>query len=196
MFIPLTYRTLRSSIVGLGPVSVVICVLFSAASAQESSCKLKLSLINGIKEFQGLKLGMTVEEVRSIVPILAVPPPDEFGLAKTSFSPDFAEKLDKAAFAGIRTVSLEFVDGRLSSIWVGYNNSFKWKTADSALEGLTLELKLPDLWEVKVREKQLACQDFKIGISTVAGGASVRIADETARQTWQARRDAKEDEQP
>ncbi|MFL6546973.1 MAG: hypothetical protein ACJ8LM_17555 [Candidatus Udaeobacter sp.] len=139
---------------------------------------------------------MTPVEVKAIVPVLLVPPPDEFGLSKTSFSPDFAESLDKSQFESIRTVSLEFVDGRLASIWVGYKDSFKWQTIDSAIDGLTKELQLPNGWQPKARERQLVCADFRLAISSVSGGASIRLVDDVAKQLWQDRRTAKENQDP
>jgi hypothetical protein len=139
---------------------------------------------------------MTPVEVKAIVPFLLIPPPDEFGLSKTSFSPDFVEKLDRSLFESIRTVSLEFVDGRLASIWVGYKDSFKWQTIDNAIDGLTKELHLPAGWQPKARERQLVCADFRLAISSVSGGASIRLVDDVAKKLWQDRQTEKENQEP
>jgi hypothetical protein len=176
--------------------ATLILVVVQSSGAQEPGCNLKASNLDAIAEFRGLKLGMTPVEVRAMVPVLLIPPPDEFGLSKTSFSPDFAESLDKSLFESIRTVSLEFIDGRLTSIWVGYKDSFKWQTVDSAIDGLTKELHLPNGWQPKARERQLVCADFRLAISSVSGGASIRLVDDVAKQVWQDRRTAKENQEP
>src|SRR6267154_5864333 len=83
-------------------------VATSAVNAFQSKCRLRLSALPEIQEFSGLKIGMTVEEVQAIVPVIQVPRVDEFGMARTSFSPSFTTNIDKKAFDSIRTVSLEF----------------------------------------------------------------------------------------
>jgi hypothetical protein len=175
-------------------------LLFSLSTtqglSQNSTCKVKQSSLADVKELYGLRLGMTVAEVKQVVSILALPRADEFGLAKTSFTPGLAATLDKSAFPGVRTVSLEFLDGRVSSIWIGYDNRFKWQSTDDALDGLSAELQLPGEWQTKGREKVMVCEDFIIGVSIIANSPSIRIMDETAHSTWLARRDAKEEAKP
>jgi hypothetical protein len=121
---------------------------------------------------------------------------DEFGLSKTSFSPDFNPKINKTAFQGVRTVSLDFLDGRVSSIWIGYNESSKWKTVDEAVKAITQALKLPSAWEAKGRGQQLACGELEIAVTMVAGSPTLRVTDETARETWEKRRTEKEEQEP
>jgi len=167
-----------------------------AVNAINSNCRLQLSALPDIREFKGLRIGMTVEEVQAIVPVIQVPRADEFGMARSSFSPDFTTKIDKKAFESIRTVSLEFVDGRLASIWVGFNGAFKWQTIDAVIDGLNAELHLPAEWQSKSREQQLVCNDFRLGVSLVSNSPSIRITNDTAKQLWQSRREAKEESDP
>jgi len=171
-------------------------VATSAVNAFQSSCQLQLSTLPDIQEFSGLKMGMTVEEVRAIVPVIQVPRADEFGMARASYSPDFMTNLDKKAFDSVRTVSLEFVDGRLASIWVGFNGAFKWQTIDAAIKGLSAELHLPAEWQSKSREQQLVCNDFRLGVSLVSNSPSIRVINDAAKQLWQCRREAKEESEP
>src|SRR5258708_1154980 len=167
-----------------------------AVNAFQSSCQLQLSTLPDIQEFSGLKMGMTGKEVRAIVPVIQVPRADEFGMARASFSPDFMTNLDKKAFDSVRTVSLEFVDGRLASIWVGFNGAFKWQTIDAVIDGLNAELHLPAEWQSKSREQQLVCNDFRLGVSLVSNSPSIRLTNDTAKQLLQSRRQAKEESDP
>jgi hypothetical protein len=171
-----------------------LAVFGISASAQDTSCQLKLAELPQVQEFVGLKIGQTETEAKTIVPVLIMGRSDEFGRSTTSFSPQFAPKLDKTLFTGVRTVSLEFVDGRVASIWVGYSNDFKWRSVDDAMAGLAAELKLPDEWRPKGREQILVCHDFKIGVSSVAGAPSIRLVDANAIRTWDERRAATPDE--
>lgn len=172
----------------------IVCGLLAGAAPPE--CGISMNSLPEIQEFRGLRLGMTVDEVKLIVPIIEVPHADEFGMARTSFSPDFAPKLDKKRFESIRTVSLEFFDQRLASIWVGFNGGFKWQSIDSAIEGLSTELHLPPEWQTKPRERQLVCGDFRLGVSLVSNSPSIRIINDKAKLEWQIRRDAKVDAEP
>jgi hypothetical protein len=165
-----------------------------SAPAQETSCQLKLADLPQVQEFFGLSIGQTVAEAKTIVPILTMGRTDDFGRSTTSFSPEFAPKLDKKLFTGVRTVSLDFVDSRVALIWVGYSNAFKWRSVDDAMAGLAAELKLPDDWHPKGREQFLVCQDFKIGVSSIAGAPSIRLIDSNAIKIWDERRTARPDE--
>jgi hypothetical protein len=190
---------LMMSICGLGRLIQILLLGIAgtiAVNAFQSSCRLQLSSLPDIQEFNGLKMGMTVEEVRAIVPVVQIPRADEFGMARTSFTPVHTTNIDKRAFDAIRTVSLEFVDGRLASIWVGFNGAFKWQTIDAAIDGLSAELHLPAQWRSTSREQQLVCNDFRLGVSLVSNSPSIRIVNDTAKQLWQRRREAKEESEP
>lgn len=179
---------------------ILLLVLTSAAFAQEGQtggqCALTPSQLSQMPELKGLRPGMTVEEVKALAPSLEMGPQDDFGLSKTSFSPDFNPKLNKAAFQGVRTISLDFLDGRVSSIWIGYNDSFKWKTIEDVVKALTQSLKLPNAWEAKGRGQQLTCGGLEIAVTMVAGSPTLRITDEPARKTWEQRRSEKAESEP
>ncbi len=68
---------------------------------------------------------------------------DEFGVSKTSISPFFDPRFDKASFADVRTISLDFLDGKLVALWIGYESTFKWKTLDEFVAGISKSLNLP-----------------------------------------------------
>jgi hypothetical protein len=137
---------------------------------------------------------MTIEQVRALTPAAQMMSPDDLGFATTSFSPDFNPQIAKDAFPGVRTVSLEFVDGKLSTIWIGFNKSFKWKTLEEFVPGMSAELGIPDgAWTAESSKPKLKCVEFQIEASMIAGGPSIKLIDAAARELWEQRRTAKEE---
>lgn len=174
-----------------------ILASFIHAGAQGSAkCSLTPVQLSQAAELRGLWPGMTAEQVKTLVPAIEMGTSDELGLSKTSFSPDFNPKIDKTVWAGIRTVSLDFLDGRLFSLWIGYNDSYKLKTVDEVSRALTQSLKLVGEWETKSRGQQFVCGDYQLVVTMVAGSPTLRITDERARETWEKRRAEKEAEEP
>jgi hypothetical protein len=176
-------------------ISIFACALVSQAQG-DTRCTLTPGQLSQAPELKGLWPGMTVEQVKSVVPSLEMGKQDEFGLSKTSFSPDFNPKIDKAAFQGVRTISLDFLDGRLFSVWLGYNETFKLKTVDEMVRAVTQSLKLQGAWETKGRNRQLTCGDFEFTASQVAGSPTLRVTDATAQAAWEKRRTEKAAAEP
>src|SRR5882762_1058573 len=177
-------------------VAVVFFALALAvpASAQENTCKAKLADLPNAPELSAFHLGMTPEQVKARVPQVKFGPTNEFGVSKTSINPDFDPQIDKTNFTGVRTVSLDFLDGRLTSLWIGFEGTFKWKTADEFVRGISHALAVPEQWITKGRSQQLTCTDFQVTANIIAGGPSLRIVDMPAEETVAARRQEKEDE--
>lgn len=181
--------------------SLIIIFIFTFAGLARAQgggakCALTPDQLSQAAELKGLWPGMTLDQVLRVVPSLEMGRKDELGLSKTSFSPDFNPKINKAAFQGVRTVSLDFLDDKLFSIWLGYNESFKLKTMDEIARAVTQSLKLPDSWETKTRARQLTCGDFQLVVTMVAGSPTLRITDESVRETWEKRRTEKEEQEP
>ena len=177
-------------------VLLLILLCASTLSAQESQCTLKLADLPAAPELMGFRLGMTTDQVKARVPQVIFAKADDVGVAKTSISPDFDPRIDKSTFAGVRTVSLDFLDGRLTSLWLGFDGSFKWKTVPEFVKGISQSLRLPDAWTSwRTRGQQLRCADFQMTVIIVAEGPSFRIVDEAAEQTVTARRQAKEEQE-
>lgn len=164
------------------------------ANAQENTCKAKLADLPSAPELCGFHLGMTQDQVKAQVPPVKFGPKNEFGISKTSISPDFDPRFDKTNFTDVRTVSLDFLDGQLTQLWIGFEGTFKWNTAEEFVKGISRELALPDEWTTKGRTQQLTCTDFQVTVSMIAGGPSLRITDLPAEETITVRRQAKEDE--
>lgn len=185
---------LRLSVVGaLAPLLILVSAL--TVFAQDEKCSVKLADLPVAPELAGFRMGMTTEQLKTRVPQVVFGRADEFEVSKTSINPDFDPRIDKASFAGLRTVSLDFLDGRLTSLWLGYDGSFKWQTVEDFVKGISQSLRLPNAWTSwRSRGQQIRCPDFHMTVSIVAEGPSFRIVDDTAEQTIAARREAKEAE--
>ena len=133
---------------------------------------------------------MTLDQAKAHVPQLKLARPDQFGVAKISINPFYDPGFDKVAFADVRTISLDFLDDRLVSLWIGYESTFKWQTLDTFVAGISKALNLPADWPPKRGGRQLTCEGFSIFASVIAGSPSVRINDDAAQETIANRREA------
>jgi hypothetical protein len=177
----------------LAPFLLLLCA--SHALAQDTQCRVKLSDLPDAPELFGFRMGMTTQQIKARVPQVAFGRVNEFGVSKTTINPDFDPRIDKSTFAGVRTISLDFLDGRTTSLWFGYDSSFKWHTVPEFVQRISQSLRLPAAWKPwKTRGQQLNCVDFQMTVSYLAEGPSFHIIDETADQTLAARREAKEEQ--
>jgi hypothetical protein len=167
---------------------IVWCAAIAAA-AQSSPCSLKIEQLSESAELRGFHVGMTLEQAKARVPQIQRARPNEFGVAKISINPYFDPSFDKSLFADIRTISLDFLDGRLVSLWIGYEGTFKWQTLDAFVAGFSKALNLPSEWPSKRGGRQLGCNGFTVLASLVAGSPSVRISDDGAQETIATRRE-------
>lgn len=161
--------------------------------AQENSCSAKLAGLPQVPELRGFRLGMTPEQVKARVPQIVFGRTDDLGISKTSLNPYYDPKIDKSSFEDVRTVSLDFLDGRVTQLWIGYEDTFKWKTIDDFVKGISQAFAVPEQWSTKGRGQQLQCADFVLTVSPIAGAPSLRIVDSAAEAALVARRQAKED---
>ena len=179
--------------------ALIVTLIFGigslCAQAQESQCSLKLAELPASSELLGFRLGMTTEEVKTRVPQVVFGRVDPIAVSKTTINPDFDPRIDKASFPGVRTVSLDFLDGKLTSLWFGYDPTFKWRTVDDFVKGISSALRLPNTWsDWRLRGRRLRCADFELTVSMLGEGPSFRILDLNAEETIAARRQAKEEE--
>jgi hypothetical protein len=172
---------------------LLILVWAASVLAQDNHCSLKLADLPDAPELFGFRMGMTTDQVKARVPQVVFGKTDEFVASKTSINPDFDPRINKSTLAGVRTVSLDFLDDRLASLWFGYDSTFKWSTVPDFVKGISESLHLPNAWSSwKTRGQQLRCADFQMTVTMMGEGASLRIIDSTAEQTLADRREAKE----
>jgi hypothetical protein len=168
---------------------IVALLSVTTASAQQPTCSLKIDQLPDAAELRGFRLGMTYDQVKARVPQVQFGQTDQFGVAKTSINPYFDPRIDKVAFADVRTISLDFLDGRLVSLWIGFESTFKWQTLDAFVAGISTPLSLPPEWSNKRGGRQITCEGFSLFASVIAGSPSIRISDDAAQETIATRRE-------
>lgn len=161
---------------------MLAAVVNSALGQTQSEAPAKCSLtLNQSPTIRGLKLGMDVEEVLRQFPgssndgqiRTAIAWADkQFGVAR--FSAPTHQPLPESRFAGINGLSFEFLDGRLSSLWVQYAGP-EWRSVDEFISRLSGPLNLPgpNSWEPTnpSDQKTLKCAGFEIRV--FIGGSSL-----------------------
>lgn len=160
-----------------------------AAGAQETTCTLKLEQLPNAGELHGFHLGMTMDQVKARVPPVVFSRTDQFGLSRTSINPHFDSRFDATSFEGIRTVSFNFLDGRLIELWIGYDADFKWQKLDDFVAGFGRALGLPGKWQAKGRGQLISCDGIEIFASMVGGSPGLRLTDSVAEHTLTSRRE-------
>jgi hypothetical protein len=178
-------------------VLAVVGLLASAALAQSGKCALRVAQVNPAPELFGFKLGMTSAEAKALEPVVELPRTDKLGFSETSFSPDFSAKIDKTKYAGVRTVSLQFLDGKLYSFWIGYTDAFKWNTGADFLPKISGALGLsPDGWHRKGMGQVEDCDGLQAQFQMIARGPSIRLTDLATKDVYDQRRAAAEAAKP
>jgi hypothetical protein len=171
--------------------SLLLLLLPQSVPAQ---CTKKLSELPAAPELLGFRLGMTKEQIRAKVPQTKFGPADPFGVSKTTINPYFDDTIDKTKFESVRSISLDLVDEKLTSLWIGFDETFKAHTADEFVKLISQSLQLDGTWASKSRGQQLRCADFQLTVTTVAGGPSFRLLDTAADDLVAERRQAKEEQ--
>ena len=170
-------------------------VLLAISLPVSAQCTQKIATLPAAPELFGFRLGMTKDEVKALVPQAEFPRNDPFGVAKTTINPHFDPKIDQAKYKGVRSISLDLLDSHLTSLWIGFDNTYKVQNVDEFVKQISDSLQLSGSWSSwRSRGQQLRCADFQLIVTTLAGGPSLRILDFGAEDTIAARRQAKEEE--
>ena len=151
-----------------------------ANSTQQSNTNCSLT-VAAAPVLNGLKLGMTPDEVLSVFPgskddaelrSKLSSPPSPLGVSSFVIRPNQYES-SKEKFAGVGQITFTVLDGRVSSFSVGYSGpeySHVDKFVAKFVEGTSLPP--PDQWQAYVgmdtQMKTLTCKDFEIRV--FAGG--------------------------
>ena len=164
------------------------------ASSARAQCTKKIAELPAAPELLGFHLGMTKEQIKVRVPQTQFGHADPFGVVKTTINPYFDPTIDKTKFEGVRSISLDLVDERLTSIWIGFDETYKAHTAEEFVKQLSQSMQVPAGWSAgRGRAQQLRCADFQLSVTTVAGSPSFRLLDTAADDLIAARRQAKEE---
>jgi hypothetical protein len=146
----------------------------NTATVQEKSpCTLTLA---GAPDINGMRLGMTPEEVLALFPgsredaeirSSLAGPPNKFGGLSFLIRPAKYESKDK--FVGINQITFSLLDGRVANFTVGYNGP-EYSHVDKFVAKFVEGTNLPaaDQWEAYVgmdnQLKILKCTDFEINV--------------------------------
>ena len=171
--------------------SLLILLLPQSMPAQ---CTKKISELPAAPELLGFRLGMTKEQIKAQIPQTKFGSTDHFGVSKTTINPYFDETIDKTKFPDVRSISLDLVDEKLTSIWIGFDETYKVHTAEEFIKLLSQSLQVDGTWSSRSRGQQLRCGDFQLTVTTVARGPSFRLVDTAADDLVAQRRQAKEEQ--
>ena len=164
------------------------------AQPAPAQCTKKLVDLPAAPELLGFRLGMTREQVKARVPQIKFGGTDDFGVSKTTVNPHFDASIDKSKFEGVRSVSLDLLDDKLTSLWIGFDETFQVHTIDDFIKLISQSLQVDGNWSSwKSRGQQLRCADFQLVVTSVAGGPSFRMIDLAGDDLIAARRQAKEE---
>jgi hypothetical protein len=178
----------------LRPFLFSLLFLFFTQSAP-AQCTKKAAELPAAPELYGFRLRMTKEQIKTLVPQTRFGHTDDFGVAKTTINPHFDSSIDQTKYEGVRSISLDLLDERLTSIWIGFEESYKVHTEEEFVKLISQSLQVPANWSShRSRGRQLRCADFQLIVTTVARGPSFRLFDVSAEDTIAARRQAKEEQ--
>lgn len=178
----------------LSRLSLFIPLFVFISLSGSAQCTQKISDLPAAPELLGFRLGMTKDQVKALVPQTKFGRTDEFGVTKTTINPFFDPTIDKMKFASVRSVSLDFLDEQLTSIWIGYDETYRVQVIEEFTSAVSKSFKLPNAWSPsKGRGQQMRCAGFQLTVTTVAGGPSFRLLDLSADDTIAERRAAKEE---
>src|SRR4029453_14469541 len=107
---------------------ILLIFLVAAPIVIQAQCTQKLMDLPAAPELMGFRLGMKKEEVKIRVPQTDFGRTDHFGVSKTTINPQFDTRIDQTKFAGVRSISLDLLDERLVSLWIGSDEKFRAKT--------------------------------------------------------------------
>ena len=169
--------------------------LLAIALPLSAQCTQKMASLPAAPELHGFRLGMTRDQIKALAPQTVFGRTDHFGVAKTTINPHFDPKIDQTKYAGVRSISLDLLDDRLTSLWIGYDETFQVQAIDEFAKVISKSLQLDGAWSSwRSRGQQMRCADFQLIVSTLAGGPSLRLLDFAADDAIAARREAKEEQ--
>jgi hypothetical protein len=152
---------------------VLSCAL--AGMAQGSAqCALKTARV---PELRGLRLEMTVSQVKARYPKMPVGAADNLGQLRIDLFSNSLAEIDSAAFKGVDHLTLSFIDDRLIGFVVTYTQ-LPWKDIHQFTARMSEALKLPDGWSGDDSTQTLDCDGFQVRtgrVSYSSGGMSPYI---------------------
>jgi hypothetical protein len=145
----------------------VACACAPAPARQEApaqACKLTLEQSPALR---GFRLGMSLEQLKARYPGVPVMEQQEKGHLTAGLARGGFQGADAGTFEGVNDIHLDFLDGRLASLTVHYNNLVKWRSVGEFASRVSELLKLPDAWrtEQDSGSRVMPCADFNIKVA-------------------------------
>lgn len=189
--------------------TLFMCVTLSAQTPDQqlpsqSKCTLTLSQSPAIR---GFKLGMTAEQLLSLLPevfngqsfkqaLETAQGYPKYGVVGWNFQPESYPPAIKDRFAGIDSISITLFDGRLAEMHVIYRGPYsfpigpKWLSIDDFIAKLSQGFALPgakDWLETSQFSKILKCSGLEIEASTLNRQGAISLRGNTYRETVRER---------
>lgn len=135
----------------------------------------------------GLRLGMTLAQVKTLISSVSLNSVNEDGVSQAEVKSSAINQMPTSSFfEGAERINLEFVDGKLSFIRVGYPPTNKWSSKDEFLSTVAPKFQLRGQWEPfydwhtkdardaeDLRDLAIECEGFRlsagIGIEGLGG---------------------------
>ena len=157
---------MRIRILILATLLVLSCALIVMAQGS-AQCALKAARV---PELRGLRLEMTVSQVKARYPKMQVGTADNLGQLRVElFSGSLAE-IDSAAFKGVDHLTLSFIDDRLIGFVVTYMQ-LPWRDIHQFTARMSEALKLPDGWGGDDNMQTLDCDGFQVRTGRLSYGS-------------------------
>ncbi|HEV2915171.1 MAG TPA: hypothetical protein VGX92_17975 [Pyrinomonadaceae bacterium] len=124
----------------------------------------------GTPEFEGLRLGMTTDQVKARFRVIETEAADDYGVTLLRLDPG----RDTFEAESIRDIAIELIGAKVAAIRLVYNPAAAPGNHQSFAEGLSKSLKLPQGWKAvtvgqMVTGMVMACADFKISANLIGG---------------------------
>src|ERR1043165_8827687 len=149
---------------------VLSCALTVMAEGN-AQCALKPTRV---PELRGLRLEMTLSQVKARYPKMPVGTTDNLGQLRIELSSDSLAQVDPAAFKGVDLLSLSFIDERLVSFMVVYTQ-LPWRDIHQFTARMSEALKLPNSWGGGDGVQTLDCDGFQVRTGSYSYGSNGMI---------------------
>jgi hypothetical protein len=160
----------------------------AAALAQQVKCTLPTTQS---PQLQGLRLGMTTDEVSARFKIIETEPADEFKVERLQLEPARSQTEADA----VRDLAVELIGRRVIAIRLVYNPSTTLENHEELAERLSRSLRLPAAWKPvnvgsMVTGMILECAGFKLSANLIGGRIPVLYLSSLEAETTLLRRQA------
>jgi hypothetical protein len=138
----------------------VLVLLFTAAlSAQSKQCNLSF---NDVSAIRGLRLGMTSEQVVSLLGDPSVRDKGHIGYTRQLSNTGNSQI---AGLVDVDHIDLSLLQDQVSSIFINYK-PYNWGSAKEYAAAVSEKLNLPRLWKYRGTEADMVCRDFSLKLDS------------------------------